>query len=123
MVQACKTVRETLGRDIQWVWVDYFSIPQANRDQQQAAIDTLAVYAAHSAVFVAVTPPCMHADLGVNLDTKSYFNRAWCRLEQLAYLSANSHLHSMLAFLSGSHGLQPLFNETTGECNTGHNPW
>ena len=124
MLHACRVSNQASGSSIQWVWVDYFSIPQANHDQQQAAIDSLAVYAAHSATFVAVTPSCQHAELGTELNSTSYFGRAWCRLEQLAYLTANSHLPSMPAFLLGSDGLRPLFDEPSDADGLKHNnPW
>lgn len=116
MVTACSAIRDHLNHDLRWVWVDYFSIPQRNRDQQQVAIDTLAVYAAHSAVFLAAVPSCSHAELGARVDAGSYMGRAWCRLEQLAFMSAHSHLDRLPAYTCGGGTvLQPLFPDHQGD--------
>jgi len=110
MVQACKVLL-LQGFDVRWVWVDIFSIPQDNVDQQQGSIDSLAVYAAHCQWFVSAVPVCEHAELNIRLDVHSYFSRAWCRLEQLAYLSATSHMETLLAYRCTGEVLEPLFDE------------
>lgn len=116
MVRACAQLQEVKGLDIRYIWVDFLSIPQVNTDQQQAAIDSLAVYAAHSRVFVAVAPPCPHADLDSTVDFVSYSGRGWCRLEQVAYLSAHSHqCHAVPAFRFDEEALLPFFDNIHGD--------
>ncbi|CAJ1444047.1 unnamed protein product [Effrenium voratum] len=73
------------GRRCGWVWVDYTSIPQENTFQQQAAINSLPVYATYCSIFISVVPKCTHGDTGDTLDFDSYRSRAWCRLEKLSY--------------------------------------
>ena len=97
------------GVDIRWVWVDYSSIPQAHADQQQAAVDSLAVYASHCTAFIAAVPTCMHAETGCVLDDNTYSSRAWCRLEQLAYLAGAGHA----AYQMADDVLTFLFGDTT----------
>ncbi|CAK0877445.1 unnamed protein product, partial [Prorocentrum cordatum] len=92
------------------VWVDYHSIPQANRDQQQSAINSLSLYVACSRIFVAVTPTCTHQELGETLDTASYRRRGWCRVEQLSFLATNAQ--SANAFVYDACGLRPLWAST-----------
>eukprot|EP00450_Noctiluca_scintillans_P000337 CAMPEP_0194499684 /NCGR_PEP_ID=MMETSP0253-20130528/15911_1 /TAXON_ID=2966 /ORGANISM="Noctiluca scintillans" /LENGTH=708 /DNA_ID=CAMNT_0039341455 /DNA_START=36 /DNA_END=2162 /DNA_ORIENTATION=+ len=111
VVDACVMLAND-GLNIRWVWVDYFSIPQANADQQQAAVDSLAVYAAHCAAFVAVVPTCKHAETGSTLDANTYFSRAWCRLEQLAYLAGAGHDGDVTSFQMVDEVLLPLMGDT-----------
>merc|ERR1719291_809186 len=113
MVQACQKLMGNYN--IEWAWVDYFSIPQQNFDLQQAAIDTLTVYAAHCSVFVAVTPTCTHGDLACRLDLRTYQRRAWCRLEQIAYLSASASAKELHAYYTCGEELRPLFDEDENE--------
>ena len=39
-----------------YVWCDYFSIPQANRHNQKAAIDSIPQYASNATFFLACAP-------------------------------------------------------------------
>ena len=64
-----------------YIWVDYISIPQANSFQQQAAINSLAVYASVCSSLVSVAPCCKHSDTGSELNMHTYSSRGWCRLE------------------------------------------
>ncbi|CAE7660085.1 tubd1, partial [Symbiodinium pilosum] len=68
-----------------YIWVDYTSIPQANAFQQQAAINSLAVYASLCSALVSVAPNCKHADTGADLNVQTYCARGWCRLELLSF--------------------------------------
>ncbi|CAJ1352400.1 unnamed protein product, partial [Effrenium voratum] len=43
------------------------------------------VYATCCSIFLAVAPPCVHADTQRELNLESYLARAWCRLEKLSY--------------------------------------
>ncbi|CAK0860005.1 unnamed protein product [Prorocentrum cordatum] len=109
MVSALDALAAT-GWPCTHVWVDYHSIPQANRDQQQNAINSLSLYVACSRIFVAVTPTCTHQELGETLDTASYRRRGWCRVEQLSFLATNTQ--SLSAFVYDGCGLQPLWAST-----------
>jgi len=109
VVDACAMMVQD-GIDIRWVWVDYFSIPQAHADQQQAAVDSLAVYAAHCTAFVAAVPTCRHAETRCVLDANSYSSRAWCRLEQLAFLAGAGHGAECRAYKMSDDVLMPLFD-------------
>ena len=42
--------------DLVYVWCDYFSIPQANRHNQKAAIDSIPQYASNATFFLACAP-------------------------------------------------------------------
>ena len=42
--------------DLVYVWCDYFSIPQANRHNQKAAIDSIPQYASNATSFLACAP-------------------------------------------------------------------
>ena len=63
------------------IWVDYTSIPQSNVFLQQAAINSLSVYASYSSVFLTVVPN----DDGEEGVLDSYSQRSWCRLELLSF--------------------------------------
>lgn len=75
-----------------YIWVDYTSIPQANSFQQQAAINSLSVYASLCSSLVSVAPRCRHADTGALLDLHSYCSRGWCRLELLSFKTGSSSM-------------------------------
>ena len=68
-----------------YIWVDYTSIPQVNEYQQQAAVNSLSVYASRCSVLVAVAPTCTHVDTGAEVNLQTYGSRGWCRLELLSY--------------------------------------
>ena len=80
------------GRKCGYIWVDYTSIPQANSFQQQAAINSLSVYASLCSSLVTVAPKCRHVDTGTELDMNSYFSRGWCRLELLSFKTGTCDL-------------------------------
>ncbi|CAJ1395683.1 unnamed protein product [Effrenium voratum] len=83
--RAMRAALEELAEKVQWIWVDYSSIPQTNSFLQQNAINSLCVYATCCSIFLAVAPPCVHADTQRELNLESYLARAWCRLEKLSY--------------------------------------
>ena len=67
------------------VWVDLFSIPQANRKLQILAINTIAMYCATAHAFIICAPRTVHKDTNQGCDTESYQRRMWCRCEQLCH--------------------------------------
>ena len=71
------------------VWVDLFSIPQANRKLQILAINTIATYCATAHAFIICAPTTVHKDTNKGCDTASYQRRMWCRCEQLCHALRN----------------------------------
>ena len=71
------------------VWVDLFSIPQANRKLQILAINTIAMYCATAHAFIICAPRTVHKDTNQGCDTESYQRRMWCRCEQLCHALRN----------------------------------
>ena len=72
------------GFRVRLVWVAFFSIPEASADQLQAAVDSLEVYGEHC---IAAVLTCKYAETGAVPDAKSYSSYAWCRVDQLAFLT------------------------------------
>ena len=92
MVQACKALL-LQEFDVRCEWVDIFSIPQDNLDQQQGSIDSLAVYASHCQWIVSAVPVCEHAEINIKLYTANTLLRAWpaCFAALLLTLLLMSH--------------------------------
>mmetsp|Transcript_43568 Transcript_43568/g.128294 ORF Transcript_43568/g.128294 Transcript_43568/m.128294 type:complete len:749 (-) Transcript_43568:295-2541(-) len=86
-----------------WIWCDYFSIPQANKICQIAAIGSIPHYASNSAYFLVCAPPALHADTGAQVDVTSYLRRGWCRLECWSYLSLNTVKRMYMLIDEGYH--------------------
>jgi len=74
-----------------WVWLDYWSIPQAADSvlQRDAAIDSIPYYAAASSFMIVLCPPMKQRDTGVDCDLTSWEQRGWCRLERMAFTLAS----------------------------------
>lgn len=66
------------------VWMDYFSIPQAHREHQQLAIQSIFAYVASAAFFVVAAGSWKHREDGSTRDVRAWAGRGWCRLEQFA---------------------------------------
>jgi len=65
------------------LWVDYTSIPQSNVFLQQAAINSLSVYATYSSVFLTLVTNDSNDQEALH----SYNQRGWCRLELLSFMA------------------------------------
>ena len=65
------------------LWVDYTSIPQSNVFLQQAAINSLSVYATYSSVFLTLVTDDSNDQEALH----SYNQRGWCRLELLSFMA------------------------------------
>ncbi|CAH0365282.1 unnamed protein product, partial [Pelagomonas calceolata] len=72
-------------RKIQYVWLDVFSIPQADREQQGAAIASIPNYVSSAAFFVCVAGAWRH-ESGALRDVRAWCARGWCRMELLCNL-------------------------------------
>jgi len=73
------------------IWIDYSSISQRDEEALQRGVRSLPYYVENSALFLAVVPPGLHADLRVCCDRRSYADRGWCRFELLvAELAAST---------------------------------
>jgi len=70
-----------------YIWMDYFSIPQANKNLQYFAINSLHIYASCVRYFLVVAPPALHAN-GSMCNVHSYQTRGWCRLELFSKFSS-----------------------------------
>ena len=69
------TVPARLARQ---VWLDYVSIPQANKTLQSLSISSLALYASMPDYFLVVAPPATHVDTRCACDKETYLRRGWC---------------------------------------------
>jgi len=74
-----------------WVWLDYWSIPQAaeSGEQRDAAIDSIPYYATSASFMLVLCPPTPHIDTGTVCDLASWERRGWCRLERMAFTLAS----------------------------------
>jgi len=70
-----------------FVWCDYFSISQRNREFQRLAILSLPAYASSLHAFVIAAPAAMHADHKVECNLASYKRRGWCRAEVFSHIA------------------------------------
>jgi len=77
-------VQDNLKPSACYIWLDYFSIPQANPFLQAMAIDSLGVYASACRYFIVAAPPAEHREKKITCDHDTYAGRGWCRLEQWA---------------------------------------
>ena len=87
---------KNLSEDNLFMWVDVFSIPQANASSKLTAIGTIAVYACCCEFFVACVPTTTHVDNGLTCNAETYLRRGWCRLEQWAFMSVHGTSPSLL---------------------------
>lgn len=87
MCEAIRELADKRGVSVGEVycWVDYFSIPQANKHTQRLAINSLPVYASILEAFVVVAPEVVHSNTGLLCNRHSYQQRGWCRAEQLCH--------------------------------------
>ena len=60
-----------------YVWLDYVSIPQANKTLQSLSISSLALYASMPDYFLVVAPPATHVETRSACDTRTYLRRGW----------------------------------------------
>ena len=65
------------------IWLDFWCIPQRNKQAQMAAIGSITEYVAASSMFIVLTGPLTHEN-GEVRDQRAWFARGWCRMEQLA---------------------------------------
>ena len=81
-----------LKRDLAdgYIFFDYASIPQADREAQGRAIASLVNYVNASAYFMCLAGPWVHED-GSMRDDLAWAGRGWCRMELTAnWLSASA---------------------------------
>ena len=72
-------------RKIQYVWLDVFSIPQADTARQGEAIASIPNYVERAAFFVCVAGAWRH-ESGALRDVRAWCARGWCRMELLCNL-------------------------------------
>ena len=69
-----------------WVWLDFWSIPQADEARQTRAIRSIPAYLEVADAMVSLTPPTHHKENFEPCDATSYARRGWCRLESRGFL-------------------------------------
>ena len=82
ILEVCAMLCVKLGVAISdlYIWIDYCSIPQANKTLQFYAISSLPIYASCVRYFLVVAPPVAHAHHGRMCDVETYKKRGWYRL-------------------------------------------
>ena len=104
-----------------FVWCDYFSIAQENREFQRLAIMSLPAVASSLHSFVMVAPKANHADRKEDCSLATYKDRGWCRAELLSHVARRGRKQVYVAVGCGSHDILPLEkvgekgNEASGE--------
>ena len=68
---------------IKYVWLDFFSVPQADPTSQLLAIRSIFTYVQASTHFLVLAGPWVHKS-GESRDDYAWGSRGWCRLEALA---------------------------------------
>ena len=89
------------------VWLDYSSIPQANRVLQKLSIDTLSVYASVCTFFVIVAPETVHLGTGLPCNKETYSRRGWCRLEQWSRIAVGG-VHNIYLYQQAGEPLRQI---------------
>ena len=60
------------------------SVPQADRDNQKRAIESIATYVRDASYFICLAGAWTHASDGSVRDVRAWLTRGWCRLEVTA---------------------------------------
>ena len=76
-------------RTIEWVWFDFWSVPQADPALQAAAIASIYSYVGTSDFFLVLAPPLQHEN-GSMRDYRAWMRRGWCRVEALSNVLARN---------------------------------
>jgi len=86
IIFALHGIKDHLQMDFEhiFVWVDYCSIPQRHKGQQQLAISSLPAYARLSHCMVVICPEAKHTNLQSVCNFQTYQTRGWCRAEVFA---------------------------------------
>lgn len=66
------------------IWMDFWSVPQANFALQSAFINLIPEFVQRCSLFVVLVPPSQHMNTGNEVDIETWRGRGWCRLEALA---------------------------------------
>jgi len=66
-----------------YVWFDYLSVPQANRETQGLAIASIVSYVSDASYFI-VLAGAWTDEQGAPRDLRSWLGRGWCRMEQVS---------------------------------------
>ena len=85
-----------------FIWMDRMCMPQADPSSLQLAIQSIPSYVERASMFLAVVPPCIHADLGTVCDFSSWNDRGWCRLELMTLMLGRFAPRSGAIVLKGS---------------------
>lgn len=104
MVQAIDVIVADRGwrLDDVHVWLDYFSVPQANDTCKSLAIHSIVLYASNADAFCACAPLASRVETGQTLNTLSWARRMWCRAECMLFLLQNEDSRMWLATDDGT---------------------
>ena len=93
-----------------YVWLDYISIPQANKTLQSLSISSLALYASMPDYFVVVAPPATHVDKQCACDKQTYLRRGWYACVCLARVVWN--IYDLSTYIGGGGGYRTTQDAT-----------
>jgi len=69
------------GLEKTYIWCDYGSIPQKNREVQMLAVNSLPAVSSSLHAFVIVAPSATHLNTSEECNVETYNRRGWCRAE------------------------------------------
>ena len=92
-----KSMRGAAYMDKTYVWFDYGSIPQANRNTQMLAVNSLPAVSSSLHSFVIVAPEATHLNTNEVCNVETYNRRGWCRAEVASHASRRGFDNMYLA--------------------------
>ena len=81
---------------VKFIWMDFYSVPQADPEKQMLAIRSIFSYVQASAQFLVLAGPWTHEN-GDPRDDFAWASRGWCRLESLANRLSKANTPFLLA--------------------------
>ena len=73
-----------------YVWLDFWSVPQANPTTQALAIESIVSYVGDSSYFFVLAGAWEH-ESGATRDLRAWSGRGWCKMEQLSDVLVGSN--------------------------------
>ena len=95
-----------------YVWLDYWSVPQHDSENQRNAILSIPHYTAAASFMFVLAPTVTHGSTGAVCDYSTWEERGWCRLERLGFVMTNyTVVHTPVT----AAGLEPRISPRTNE--------
>ena len=85
------------GLEKTYIWCDYGSIPQKNREVQMLAVSSLPAVSSSLHAFVIVAPTTPHLNSSEECNVETYNRRGWCRAEVTSHASRRGFNNMYLA--------------------------